>query len=479
MAVCGLAKAAVNGVWAATRPFKTDIEGRFVYVAEGERRWLIAAFDFSYMFRRSSRAWREAIAEATGIPVECIWVHELQNHSAPIALELDGEPVDRLVEACLPAIQKAIAGACEAEVSFAVIDLGDRFNLNREQYVPGLGMVTVWHGLEFDEAGRPFTQDAGLMLMCGYKPELPAFEKPIYFDRPADPQGVIVVLRQRDGGKVLGTLARFAAHADVFANCTWDLGRGDPKDLWYHFDWPGYLRRRLEETLGGVGVTLCGPCGDLSTRNRHAAGSDAGDRRSREIGCGIADALLEAWHSKPRWRPLDLGPVVYADLDLPLRDTVPTCRDEIAAAEPRSRQVHQEFEAAIRSNAPAWQVKQLADLHQHWLCMDRIIDRWAGLSEDELRRRAMRVELQAVRLGDLVLAGLPGESMAETSQWLRAQSLGRRLVTVDQVNGYCAYQTTSEQYDMGGYAYWCSCLAREATNLTRRKSLDLIRRCED
>ena len=64
---------------------------------------------------------------------------------------------------------------------------------------------------------------------------------------------------------------------------------------------------------------------------------------------------------------------------------------------------------------------------------------------------------------------------SETCQWLRAQSLGDRLIVLDQINGYCIYMVTREQYLQGGYSYWCSCLARDAEPLMKRQALELIR----
>jgi len=135
---------------------------------------------------------------------------------------------------------------------------------------------------------------------------------------------------------------------------------------------------------------------------------------------------------------------------------------------------HSQFDA-IGAGAPAFRVKQFIDAYWHWSWAPKIMDRWAGLADDEMASHSMRVEVEAIKLNDLVLAGLPGESMTETCQWLRAQSAGQRLIVLDQVNGYCAYQTTREQYDLGGYGYACSCLSRDAADLTRRQALEVIR----
>ncbi len=86
----------------------------------------------------------------------------------------------------------------------------------------------------------------------------------------------------------------------------------------------------------------------------------------------------------------------------------------------------------------------------------------------------MTVELEALRINDVILAGMPGETLTETCQWLRAQSLGNRLIVFGRINGYIVYTTTREQYDLGGYTYWCSVLSRDAEPLLKQRALELI-----
>ncbi|MFA5863915.1 MAG: hypothetical protein WC975_04425 [Phycisphaerae bacterium] len=474
MAKCGFGKVVINDVWEAKYPFGTDIEGRFLYAQEADRQWLLATFDVSYMFRRTSLAWRKAVSQETGIPVQNIWVHELQNHSAPIALELDGKPCEKLVEASLPVIRRIMKEAQEAELAYVLVDLGDRHNINREKYIPGLGSVTVFLGCEFDESGRAYCQDPSAMNLGGWVPDVPAFKERIYFDAPADPQGALLVFRT-PRGDILGTLARFSAHSDVVGGCTWDLGRRETTDTHYHFDWPGYTRQAVDSQLGGINVCVCGPCGNLSTKKRRIPGYESGDRQAREIGTAVADELLSEWKKvKPRWEPLHLGIQAGTNVNLPLRDTLPRRREELKGTETITKEKLEAFLNAIKNGEPAYRIKQRVDEYYHWSCMNQIVDRWAALSDRELHDQIMTVELEALRLNDLVLAGLPGESMTETCQWLRAQSLGNKLIVLDQVNGYCLYQTTAEQYDQGGYSYWGSCLARNSERITRNKALEVI-----
>ena len=484
MGEAGFAKVVVTDTFTNEYPVGRDLEGRFLYLRDGERQWLLATFDFSYRFRRTCNRWRQAISEATGIPVACIWNHDSQSHSAPIANMLEGDACESLISTCLPAVKEAIASAEEAEVSYVVADLGDRWNMCREQYIPGLGCVTVWAGLEFDEAGRPYSQDPDIMLLAGWKPDLPAFKERIYFDRPADPQAALMVFRSRRSGKVLGHLSRFSGHPDVVgAAATHSRTPGVYEMSEYHYDpdWLGDLRQGCEAELGGIGVAVCGPTANLSAKKAWPYGYRDGVEESRRIGGGVAAECLRAFGARGSdWAPVRIVGAANSTVDLPMRPDVPRSHAELAAVQAgRVDGLKQAYQDAIAAGEPAYRIKRLIDDYYMWTCMDRIVDRWVGLSDEEMGRGVMRVELEALRLNDVVLAGLPGENLTQTNAWLKAQSLGNNLVVFDAINGYTCYMTTREQYDLGSYTYWCSALSRDASPVLWSASLDTIRRAWD
>lgn len=474
MGKCSFGKVTVNDIFEAKFPFGKDLEGRFIYLKDGSREWLLAVFDFAYTFRRTCNKWRESVSEATGIPVSNIWYHDLQIHSAPIALELDGEPFERLYDKCIPVIKSMMSSAEEAEISYSIIDLEGQFNMNREQYIPELGAVTVWAGLQFDNEGRPYSQDPDIMLLEGYKPDIPAFRQPIYFDRPADPQGVIIAVKSKTG-RILGTLTRLAAHPDVAV--IFD-SLGAKNQLHYHPDWPGYVRETMDRDLGGIGLCINGPCGNLSARKGFEGMEtyEACDEEARRIGEWIAHTLLTEWRkNQPDWEDIKIGKIVNTHIDLPMRDSIPS---SLAESEHREEYIQRASEAlrdAIANNEPPAIVKRLIDEKWHQTVIRSIVNRWAGMSESELKSRLVGIELEAMSLNGLILAGLPGESLTETCQWLKAQSIGNKLIVFDQINGYTSYMVTTESYDQGGYSYWGSWLRRDAERIMRNNALKLIK----
>jgi hypothetical protein len=479
--VCAAGRVVANAAFTPAFPFGTDLEGRFLYLADGERRWLLAAFDFSYMWRSTCLEWRRRVSQATGIPVPCIWVHMTQSHSAPTAPELSGAACERLGDLSLPEIQRMIAEAEESQMAYVIPDLGTRFNFRRERYVPELGAVTVWSGqLELAEGRPPFTRDPSVMLLGDWAPDLPAFKQDIYFDRPVDGQVALLVFRGASG-KILGTLTRFSGHPDIATSHTNFGARMD--EYRYHHDWPGYVRRAVDDELGALGVCVNGPCGDVSVRASCGGSYAEADAEARRAGEGVAGACLAAWHEhEPAWETVRMGAPAAGRVKLPLRDTLPCSRAELLSGRAREQKLdamRKQVNDARAAGAPPAHIKRLIDEQHHQFWLAALVEKWVGLSDEELGSRFSEVEVQALRLNDLVLCGLPAESMTDTSLWLKAQTYGSRLITIDQVNGYCSYLTTSDQYAQGGYSYWGGGHAVDAEAILRQAALELIHRSRD
>jgi hypothetical protein len=474
MGKCSFAKVAVNDVFQAKYPFGTDLEGRFMYIEDVEHQWLLASFDFSGTFRRTCMEWREGISAATGIPVSNIWYHELQIHAAPISFELDGEPCKRLIQKCIPVIKDMISRAEDAELSYIIPEFDGRFNMNRDQYIPELGGVTVWSGLQFDNDGRAYSRNLNIMLLDGYKPDIPGLKDKVYFDRPADPQGALLVFRAKTGD-ILGTVTRFAGHPDVAVLFE---SRGVTGQYRYNFDWPGYLRQVIDSTVGGTGVYINGPCGNLSVKKGYD-GMDTYEACAEEaerIGREIAGAFLTEWEEQNHtWEDVKIQGVVSSGVDLPMRETMSLGLDDPADRDRAIKEAEEVLKKAISDGEPPARIKRLIDRKFHLRSISTIINEWVGLSDQELRNRLVRVEIEAVSLNGLVISGVPGECLTETCMWLRAQSLGNKLIMADQVNGYMGYMVTPETYDHGGYAFWGSWLRRDAEPIMKRKALSIIK----
>ncbi|MCI8554507.1 MAG: hypothetical protein HFJ80_06125 [Clostridiales bacterium] len=469
MAKCRFGKISVQGLFEPVYPFGTDLYGRLFYLEAGGNQILIAAFDFLGSFPQEANRWRQGVSLATGIPADHIWYHELQVHAAPYGPQLTGEVIDRLTDRTVSAVRSLMEEAEPFTCEVVEADLGTEYTMNREQYVAGLGGVTIWSGMDFDEEGRPYSQKPEVMLLRDYHPNLPVFDKPIYFDNPNDPKAYLFVFKN-EAGEVIGSISRFAAHPDVAVLFE---RRGINDQYRYNFDWPGYLSEKLERDLGGISLYLNGPCGDLSTKK----GFDGMDTyedcsgEARRIGETIAARLEDCFerHHRPLAHPDRCRAALFA-IDLPMRDSIPYSKAEYPHLDQRTQESEERFQRAIEEGRPAYEVKQLADERWRNGFDYNFIEEKCGFTEEQLRAHVARVTVSVLQWGEYLFVGVPGESLVDMSLWLRSQFTGVKTIPVDQVNGYYGYMATARSLTLGGYTYWAS-WARRDTNALLKASL--------
>jgi len=213
---------------------------------------------------------------------------------------------------------------------------------------------------------------------------------------PVDDEVILLAVRRRDGTP-LAALWNFSLHAHAFwrqAICA---------------DYPYYVGRRLTEALGAdvVSVFTAGACGDV---NRAAGASP------EHIVDRLAETLADLWRGA-RFRPEAHLGATLQPIALPLRDFT----------------VFQEEE--IRRKLPS----ALAVCRAEWERL-RTMD-----------QRSERTVLQAMRLGDLALACVPGELFCALGLEIKRRSPFRPTGVVELANDYVGYIPTASAFDEGGY----------------------------
>ncbi len=212
-------------------------------------------------------------------------------------------------------------------------------------------------------------------------------------------------------------------------------------------DYPGYVMGKIEEGTGSICLFTNGACGDINPltetlRRRMRMGEDVYDRtggsfdEARMLGETIAQEALDALrHTEFR----ESGFLRCAShlLELPVHPPAP--RDQIAA----------------RVVGLQDRLRRLAD---------------SGAAPDELYRNGLelsfgrrvlesvdrgmiRLELQGIRIDDLVLVGIPGEVFVEIGLEIKsmAEAEGLKAIIVELANDYMGYMPTERAFDEGGY----------------------------
>ena len=469
---CAFAKMSTKGTFEAVWPYGTDLYGRFLYLESGGEQALIAAFDFGGGFPKEAERWRQAMARETGIPAKSIWFHELQIHAAPLYDMIAGPYNDRLIARSVETVRQMMTQAQECRVEACCCDMGTDYTFNREQYVEGLGGVTVWAGMQFDEQGRPWTQDPAIMNLDAYRPQLPAFEKPIYFDNPTDSLAYLFRFCDLEG-RTLGTVSRFAGHPDVAV--LFELR--DIPDIQgqyhYDFDWTGYLSEDLEKKFGGISIYLNGPCADLSVKKGFDGMDTYADSAAecRRIAGLIGSRLVECFREKavPLDPDADFRTETFA-FTLPMKEDIPYSLEELFRVGEKCGDAWQRVRDAEVAGEPAYRVKLLVDEAYRQSPFPRFYEwRQYLFSEEDLQTHQVTVYVSVLRFGGYLFVGVPGESMVELTYWLRARFTGAKTIPIDQVGGYHFYVATPRSLVHGGYTYWFSWVSRESVPKLQRE----------
>ena len=466
MAKCCFDKIPLRGIFEPIWPFGTELYARMLYLESSNTKVLLVAMDSLCTSPDETARFRSGVSEHTGIPTNNIWYHELQAHAAPDSLTLLGENMDRLVERASEKVLSMIAQAVPYHCEVAEADVGTRFSMNREQYIHGLGGVTIWNGLGFDEEGRAWTNDPSIMLLRGYQPDLPALKEPVYFDNTVDSKAYLFVFRNEQEN-VLGVLSRFAAHPDVAVLFE---HRNVEHNYHYCFDWPGYMTEKLEKAFSAPGMYINGPCADLATKKvwDDVVNYETAAAECKRIGEELADALLARYQQKHAalGNPDHLRAAMFT-FELPVRDDFPKSLAALQKQLDQLPEMDVGIQEAIDKKVPAYQIKTMID--NRWRCMqDKVTIHDCVLFNDEkLAKSTLPVTVSVMQLGDYLFVGVPGESLVDMTMWLRSTFTGVKTIPVDQVNGYYNYMATPRSLTLGGYTYWSSWVSRRSIPLLK------------
>lgn len=231
---------------------------------------------------------------------------------------------------------------------------------------------------------------------------------------PIDPQvGVIAVADTQ--GQLLGCIVNYALHGTTM---------GGPL---ISADWPYYLRQTIRGGLGSdLGVVfLNGACGDVTqVDNRSARESEFGEAWSRRVGTAVGAEALKVLTRAEFVADVPLG-IATEIMDLPIRD--------LAGSD----------EELVNREAPALGLGSSGrDVYL----------REAGLvREMKAKSPTVKVEIQAIRIGDAAIAGNPAEYFCELGLSIKRGSPWKLTMVSELTNGYSGYCPTAEAFKGGGY----------------------------
>lgn len=249
--------------------------------------------------------------------------------------------------------------------------------------------------------GRVFTTRYGVPSTWRVSPEAIAAHGII------DPDLTVLRLEAMDG-KVLGAISNFGCHPSVALMSTDISG-----------DFFGEAMYALEQVLGDSSVVLStnGSAADVDPTLEMPYWGPRNDANALRLGRLFAAQVLESLERTAVSDRPSLA-VCRIPVDLPVRD------DWINLVTKEQARLAQEF-AAIQVKNPV---------------VDSI-----------LKERLIHTEVQAIRINDLVIIGLPGEVMTSMGLKVKSMVADRKAVVLEVTNDYLGYILTPEAAAEGGY----------------------------
>lgn len=375
-------------------------------------------------------------SQRTGIPIEHMLMSATHTHSGvTVTGVFQSDPEPRYREFLIQRIADGIEQAHK------------QFQLARIGWTTAEDPTQVFNRRWFTKPGvenrDPFGGTTAKVRMN------PGFNKD-FNDRPSgptDPQICLLAVQNLDGVPI-ALLANYSLHY---------VGgvEGNALSADYFAEFANLMTQKIGAADAAppfVGIMSNGTSGNINNVNYGADTYDSKPpyEKMRIVAASVADAAYGAYQQIEYhdWVALDAQ---TAELELGVR--LPSA-DELAAAK-----------AALAAAGPGPYAK-----------MEEIYARETVLlAEYPPRVKSM---VQALRIGDLGIVGIPCETFVETGLAIKESSPLKPTFCISLANGYNGYLPTPEHHDWGGYETWrarSSYLATDAEPAIRATALRLLR----
>ncbi|MCK5805168.1 MAG: hypothetical protein KAI66_20215 [Lentisphaeria bacterium] len=367
---------------------KSDLHCHVLVLGSGENRLALISCDVICFSNEMADEIKKLVHERAGIAPEFVLIHATHTHTGPVMHQIALLPCDTDYLAQLP-------GHIADTVAEATADLFDCFLVAGRREESSVGSNRL--GRRSD--GQEVFSKTDVLGPAG----------------PIDPEVLSLAVRDATGS-MRAMVVNYAMHPDVIGGGSADF---------FSPDWPGYVGDTISDVYGEdvVTVFLNGACGDINHREWTPTRlPQGGPAKSLQMGRVIASAAIAA---------AETGEVLEAA----------ECRGSLEVLEipffTRDEAFLAELEV-IRTKSEAERVG--------W---EKVIlgasERWRHDGE------IARVPVHAMRFGDVVFVGLPGEVFVRWGLEIKHWSPGRFTFVAELANGCVGYIPTTDQAQRGAY----------------------------
>ena len=395
-----------------------------IFFDDGRTRLLAISLDLLFISTDTTRECRRAIEQATGVPAGHTLISATHTHSGPVTADMLAWRDDTIVP---PTDPEYMAFLKQRVVEAAVAA--------SQSAVPARLAVTTAHA-------------EGV----GGNRLLP--------DGVHDREVGILFAQRRDNGQPLALQVVYSMHPTVMHEDSTLVSA----------DFPAFTRRHLEAALTGVKVLYhTGPCGNLSPRY-HVKGQTFAE--AERLGGTLGETVLREVRALRNVDFTDNVPLAATSELVALHSRrYPT----VSHAEENLQRSRADYERLQREGAPRAQVRTAECVvfgAEELLTLARLE---ASGELEGSRQHYAQAEVQALRVGDTFLVGLPGEQFVEYALRIKRES-PRRAFVISLANGELqGYIVTPEAEATGGYEAQMSFFPAAAGHAFTSAALKLIR----
>jgi hypothetical protein len=365
-----------------------DIYARVVVLSHGTQKIALVLCDLLGISGELVNKIRNKIHRNIGFPGEAIQIACTHSHSTPDTIGAGFEDQEYL--------QTLIDTICTAISEADAHQVPARLGWGR---VPIRGLAHSRRKTLKD--GTVYTTRYGVPSTWRVKPELIASEGQI------DPDLTVVRIENLNG-EIIAAISNFGCHASVALMSTHISG-----------DFPGEAMHILEGVLGESSVVLCtnGAGADVDPTLEMPYWGPRTDANAHHLGRIFAAQVLE------ELARIQVDDIIAIDAAQELVN-LPVRSDWISLLEKEQERMEQEF-------SHGWQL--------------------SSVTKRILQDRLIQTEIQALRVGGLVLVGFPGELFVESGLNLKSKFDDPAVAVLELANDNIGYLPTHSAFNTGGY----------------------------
>lgn len=380
---------------------------RTLVLSCGESKVAVISIDNGGIKMDTLAPMKQAICEATGLPMDALYIHETHTHTGPYVDKDSKNPVDLdylhwLTIKLADSVQLAIKDIKPAKMGYAVGN------------APNIAFIRRFRMKDGSVKTNPGVDNPDIVAPIGCVDER---VNVLRFDRADD--SIVLV--------------NFGVHPDVVGGSKISA------------DWPGFVCSTLEQALPGVkALFFNGAQGDVNHVNVHPRGGDLNDMfndfddvtrgygHSRHMGRVIAGGVLQVFDK-----------VHYVDVD------------SIRFAQ---RMVKVPSQMPDPSELP--EAHRINDLHEagrddlipySGMMLTTVVAEAGRMVRLENGPAFFEMPISGVAIGDVALVGLPGEPFTGIGRGLKETEGWKLILPTCATNAYEGYFPMQDSYDEGGY----------------------------